>query len=280
MGADVVKPRYAPQEKPAHGAIVVYPAYAEIKLTQLFDALLRLAPDAKLGDWAGPYKVRPSDDIGTNMLSIDGVRLSMLNADAALPPAFYDPGPCGNSFIPDAMRRLSANRAHVLVIPTAKPAGLLETVETARAVTLLTWAIVAVTKAPAFRWTDSLNVVPARVFDACASDLTPRGGLGIPIWIRILADLGPRGKDGTTIIVGTFGLWAFGLPEIEFEPINLPTDYVVPRAYAIIHYMLTSGKSLGDGETFQLEGADKFRITLQSKGTLVAAPALRLSWAR
>jgi hypothetical protein len=96
----------------------------------------------------------------TGMLSIDGVSLTLLNVDRAMSPEFFASGPLPNQLLPNAPERLRDHQAHVSVLKAGKPVGRAASIATARAVTLLTWAVAVVTQAEAFKWEDANNVIP------------------------------------------------------------------------------------------------------------------------
>src|SRR5215831_11827596 len=76
MTSPVPSPSQAAARAPQFGATVVYGRYTEIKLTQLIQALRTIAPLSVMGDWSGPFAGPPTDALGTDLLSIDGVSLT------------------------------------------------------------------------------------------------------------------------------------------------------------------------------------------------------------
>lgn len=111
----------ADAREPQYSAIVICGRYTEIRLTQLFAALRSIAPSSVMGDWMGPFRAAPTDDLGTDMISIDGISLTLLNVDKALPPPFFDTGPIPNQLMPNPWQQLRNHRAHVSVMPAQRP---------------------------------------------------------------------------------------------------------------------------------------------------------------
>jgi hypothetical protein len=70
--------------EPQYGAIVICGRYTEIRLTQLIAALRTIAPSSVAGDWAGPFRTVPTDVLGTDMISIDGISLTQSGRRHAL----------------------------------------------------------------------------------------------------------------------------------------------------------------------------------------------------
>ncbi|MGA7804398.1 MAG: hypothetical protein WCB02_07190 [Bradyrhizobium sp.] len=213
------------------------------------------------------------------MISIDGVPLSLLEIGAPLPAPFFNTGAIPNHLMPDPWQELRDHRAHVFVMPAQEPDGRVAAVATARAVTLLGWAIALVTGAEAIKWTDANNFVPVSRLQDCAPELVPARGLAIPAWIRILA---ARVHGQQKIIAGSYGLWAFGLPEIEYAPTDLPMHYLVPHAYAVCAFLLRQKKSVRSDEgrhpdAIDVDGVNAFAVETLAHGSFGKTPALRLT---
>ena len=275
MTSEVSPGAQAIVREPTFGATVLYRQHSEIRLTQLFAALQSFAPAVVMGDWKGPFTTPPTDDQGVAMLSVDGIRLSVLNISAPPPSAFFDSGLLPNALLPNAALKLGAHRAHVIVMPAKRPADHAAAIATARAVMLLTWAVAKVTQAEALKWEDANNLAPVTSLSPYVSNMLPADGMMVPAWVRILVG---RAHGQQKLMAGTYGLWAFGVPEIEYAPCDLPIDFLVMHAYAICEYLLKANKSMKNGDTI---GADDrggtFRIEALQPGFFTRGPALRLS---
>jgi hypothetical protein len=263
------------ERQPQYSATVVCDRYTEITLTSLIAALRSVAPSSVMGDWQGPFTTPPTDALGTGMISIDGVSLTLLSVDQPLPPPFFDTGPIPNQLMPDPLQQLRNHRAHVSVMPTQPPQDGPTALATAHAVTLLTLAVAIVTRAEAIKWTDSSNFVPVSLLQGCAATLSPAGGMALPVWIRFLAG---RAHGEQNIIAGTYGLWAFGVPEIEYAPTDLPLHYLLPHAYAVCEQIFRTGNGVKDGDTLDVDGKNVFKIEALQHGFFGKTRALRLSW--
>jgi hypothetical protein len=263
------------ERQPLYGATVICDRYAEITLTSLIAALRAVAPSSVMGDWLGPFKTPPTDALGTGMISIDGVSLTLLNVDQPLPPPFFETGPIPNPLMPNPLQKLCNHRAHVTVMPTQLPQDGPIALATARAVTLLTWAVAIVARAEAIKWLDSSNFVPVALLQGCAAMLSPAGGKALPVWIRFLAG---RAHGEQKIIAGTYGLWAFNVPEIEYAPTDLPLDYVLSHTYAVCEQIFRTGNGVKDGDTIDADGKNVFKVEALQHGLFGKTRALRLSW--
>lgn len=275
MTSSAASQSQVPARTPQYSATVVCGRYTEIRLTQLVEALRAIAPASVLGDWTGPFKALPADALGTDMISVDGVALTLLNVDQPLPPPFFDTGPIPNQLMPDPLQQLRNHRAHVSVMPAQLPQDGPSALATARAVSILTWAVAVVTRAEAIKWSDSNNFAPVSLLQGCAPRLLPAGGMAVPVWIRIFAG---RAHGEQKIIVGSYGLWPFGLPEIEYAPTDLSIDYLIPHAYMVCDHILRSDNALKHDDTIDVDGVNVFRIEALEHGFFGRARAIRLSW--
>jgi hypothetical protein len=260
--------------QPQYDATVICGRYTEIRLTQLVAALRTIAPSSVIGDWMGPFRTPPTDDLGTDMISVDGISLTLLNVDKPLPPPFFDTGPIPNHLMPNPLRQLRNHRAHVSVMPAQRPENGDAALAIVRAVSILTWAVAVVTRAEAIKWTDSNNFAPVSLLQNCAPRLLPAGGLAVPVWIRIFAG---RAHGERKVIVGTYGLWPFGLPEIEYAPTDLSVDYLIPHAYMMCDHIFRTLNALKDNDTIDVDGVNVFKIEALERGFFGPTRALRLS---
>jgi hypothetical protein len=64
----------------------------------------------------------------------------------------------------------------------------------------------------------------------------------------------------------------FGLRELEYAPAPLDPGFIVPHAYSISEYLLSSGKRLADGETIGVTGQPAFAISHRDAGDVVSTP--------
>jgi hypothetical protein len=260
----------------SYSATVICGRYTDIKLTNLVAALRTVAPSSVIGDWAGPFKSPPTDALGTGMLSIDGVGLTLLNVDKPLPPPFFDTGPVPSQLMPNPLQQLRNHRAHVSVMPAQIPQDGPSAVATARAVTQLAMAVAAVTGAEAVRWTDSNNFVPASVLMRAAPMLAPAGSAASAIWIRIM--VGRSHDDPRKLIAGSHGLWIFGLREIEYAPIDMSVQELVPHAWSVCDQIFRSNNNVKPGDTIDVDRKSVFKVGAIERGFFGVGPALQLSW--
>lgn len=265
----------AVERQPQYSATVICGRYTEITLTQLIAALRAVAPSIVMGDWTGPFSGPPADALGTEMISIDGISLTLLNVEKSLPPLFFDAGPIPNQLMPDPLQQLRNHSAHVSIMSARLPQDGPTALATARAVTLLALAVAIVTGAEAIKWTDSNNFVPVSLLQGCAAMLSPAGGKALPVWIRFLAG---RAHGEQRILAGTYGLWAFGLPEIEYAPTDLPLDYLVPHVYAVCEQIFRTGNGVKGGDTIDADGKNVFKVEALQHGFFGKSRSLRLSW--
>ena len=263
--------------KPQFTAVLLLEKLAKPSFSQLQQELKRLAPDAVLGNWTGPIS-DPAADPGTEMLSLNGEKLSVLVVDASAPAAILQPGPFPNPLWPNAEKEASHHKAHILVIGLENPVDREAALAKARAVTLLATAIVRLVPTIGVDWSDGANLMRAAAFIEATKKIGQPGANAVPFWVRIMlakGDAGPRGEP--MLKAGTTGLRIFGLRELEYAATSLDPSFIVPHAYSIVEYLLTSSKRLADGETIGVEGETGFSISHADTGDFVSFPIARLA---
>lgn len=260
--------------QPQYSATVLCNRYTEIRLTRLFGALRTIAPSSVMGDWSGPFRTPPTDELGTEMISIDGISLSFVNVDMPLPPPFFDMGPVPSQLMPNPLQQLRDHRAHVDVVPAQLTQDGPTALATARAVTLLALAVTEVTRAHAIKWMDSNNFVPLPLLQPLVPALSPAGGTAVPMWIRFLAG---RAHGQQKIIAGSYALWAFGLPEIEYAPTDLPLHYLHAHADTVCQHLFRCDHAVKHDDTIDVDGKNVFKVEAIEPGFFGPFPALRLS---
>jgi Domain of unknown function (DUF4261) len=276
--ATMTMPQSAEVRKPQFSAIISCPRHVDFKLNQLIAAVKAIAPTAIFGDWRGPFGTAPSDELGVSMISLDGFRMAILNIDAPLPAGVANPGPHPYWMMPDAPERLAKSQAHVVITKLSDPQSRQQALAQARATTLLACAVAGLTKADGIKWEDANNVMPPAALTMFSERLAQPNSVAVPIWIRSVFARGPDNSDGqATRIAGTIGLWAFGLPEIEFAGTPLPMNYLSAQIYAAAEYCLTSDATLKHGDTIGLDGQNTFSIQAAEPGLFEAKPVLRLA---
>lgn len=254
---------------PSLQAQVIYPQHMELRLTLLCYAIHAIAPNAVIGDWAGPFQAPPRDEMGTSMLSIDGVPLSIYNIGAAPPWEEIDPGICPYLLIQKPeLERVRACNAHVRIL-VPSPEMRAHALQSARAVTLAAQAVAVVTKAAAVHWVDASNVASPHALMPLIDRLTKPGGTAADFWVRFLLKRDvPDATGRETLWLKTLGLWAFGVLEVEFQRVPLGLDWLLPHVSYMCDHLLKAGPVFKAGEQLEL-GGRLFRISSGDNGQLV-----------
>ncbi len=160
---DTQQSRGAPASRPQFTAALLLEQPVQLSFDQIRSELKRIAPEAVLGDWNGPV-TDTTDETGIEMLSLNGEKISLLNADTPAPEAVLQPGPFLNPLWPDAATKAAHHKAHIVVIGLEDAADRKAALAKARAVTLLTAAIARLVPAIGVTWADGANLVKAGDF--------------------------------------------------------------------------------------------------------------------
>jgi len=243
---------------------------------QLRAELKRVAPNAVLEGWDGP--IDPAEDPGIEMLSLDGVKLSVLVVDTPAPAGVLQSGPFANPLWPNAEKEAARHKAHIVVVGLEDPIDREAAHAKARAVTVTAAALARIVPAIGVTWVDGANLVPSAAFLQMTKDIGGAGANAVPFWVRIMLARGENAPDGKpTVKAGTLGLRIFGLRELEYAAAPLDPGFIMQHAYSIAEYLLRSGKRLADGETIGVEGEARFAVSLADAGDFVSSPIARLS---
>ena len=277
MMAQISAPLYRAPDKATFAAAVVYRSYSPMTLAQLWHSIKRVAPQVEVGDWTGPIVTVPHDDREASTVSIDGVKLAIVNQDMRLPPDFFDPGPIQNFMFPNPEAVLAGQTGHALIIPAEAPQSTAAAVRTARSVSLLILAIAGLKQAQAFKWMDANLLVPMDALHQQSASLVAAHGSAVPAWIRVLAGARTQPNGQRRVAVGTYGLWAFDKPEIELAPSNEPLEHLIPRAFAICDYVLGTDRTLSQGDTLSLDGVTTWTIAEVQDSSFTNRRVVRLT---
>jgi hypothetical protein len=263
--------------RPQFTAVLFLKQSARLSFVQIRSELKRIAPQAELGDWSGPV-TDPAVDLGIEMLSLNGERMSVLVIDGPAPAAILQAGLFPNLLWPNAVKEAAEYKTHILVVAPEDSVDRGAALAKARAVTLLTRAIAGIVPAVGVEWVDGANLVKAEAFIAMTDKVGQPGANAVPYWVRVMFAKGSPAPDGgQTLTGGTLGLRIFGLRELEYAPAPLDPGFIMQHAYTVSEYLLRSGKRLGDGESIGVDGQARFVVAHLDKGSFVPFPVACLS---
>jgi hypothetical protein len=156
---------------------------------------------------------------------------------------------------------------------TKAPRSWAEALALSRAVTLVALAAATVVNGSAVKWTDADHIVPPSLIDEILPKLAPPGGIAPTLWARLLVHAGPPTPQGAkTLVVGTVGLHAFGLRDIEYAPSNMPANELLGHAAAVSEYPLQQGVELRDGDSLGTPERGGFTIDFKPRGLFLDTP--------
>lgn len=146
----------------------------------------------------------------------------------------------------------------------------------ATAVTLVSAAILTLTKPIGVYWPVGENVVTAETFLGAASGFGRGEGPPVMAWVRLYA----ARADVGGIILSTRGLAPYAGRELDFAPSMLDLGALMQNALSISHYLISSGVAFKDGETIGPDGEASFAITLRETGRMNTGPVYVLAAAK
>jgi hypothetical protein len=240
---------------PMFTAYVIAPRLSEIKLRDVVSTLNKISPNAIVGDWSGPFTSPPAEHQSPGMISIDGIALSLLQIPMPIPAEELDSGPVPYILITEAETKQAANcSVHILISSPGECKTRDEKVRHAQAITLLAMAVSNLTDAVAIKWADSKNLASRKAIELLVPELQD-GDIAAKLWIRTIWN---EQADG--LWASSVGLWAFGLPEIEFSLLKSRSDNLFPLASSLWDYVIRPDVVISDGDTLSL-GENNFLIS-------------------
>jgi hypothetical protein len=131
----------------------------------------------------------------------------------------------------------------------------------AKALTLLTAAVVKASSAIGVLWCSADHLLKADRFVASTETMVRGNHAATGIWVRTLArDGAPDATGRSTLIVASHGLAAFAGRELEFAPTaKYELGHLAMRVMQIGTYLIDSGAKLDDGHTV---GPENFIVAL------------------
>ncbi len=175
-------------------------------------------------------------------------------------------GPCATAWWwPDATEKMKGHGSHVLVALVGDSGNFIQ-----RCITLthLAAAVAAHTDAAGIYWGGGTLVHDPQVFIEQAKDIS-LGNLPLHLWIDFRVE---QNEDGSCRLFTT-GLKVFNHMEIEIPQCTKPPADILDFAHAIAAYVITSSKTIRDGETIGRSEAEKVRVSyapsMSDSGTTV-----------
>jgi len=178
-------------------------------------------------------------------------------------------GPCSTSILwRKSATEVRAHRRHIIVTVSANADPL----ELSRLLTQVTAAVLsACPNAIGVYWGNATLVVPKALFIEFAAKILPKGP-PVHIWVDARV-----GRQSEKEVAGfTTGLDALG--HMELETLSSPEEpgALRERLYLIADYLLTSGRTIADGDTIGEDAGEKIRIIYSDSAFGVKTKVMRL----
>ena len=246
----------------ADGEAVIQPARPALAFVLLNGE--RVAAAADLADlFADALGVEPDDVIveagqdGEAVLQIGDVMLAVTHVPAPYPRDELE-GPAATAFWwPAAAEVVRDHTGHFLV---AVLGGRdLSPLDRRLVLTRMTAEVARRSNAAGIYWGESTTLWPPDLFLDAATDASADNPPVI-IWVDCRVESLARDASGPPFRVFTTGREAFGLPELECRRTTLPPGDVRDLFWGLTTYQLTTGTTIGDGETVGPTAEERHRV--------------------
>lgn len=163
-------------------------------------------------------------------------------------------GPCATAWWwPDATDEMRHHKNHIIIALMGEDESLLS-----RHIVLsqLVAAIATITDTVGVYWgAGGLVHEPAEFIEQC-DDLTIENSLP-HLWV----DLRVEENDDGSLCFFTTGLEAFDQFEMEIERSNQSAEEILDLCYSVVHYLISSGAQIQDGESVGRTGEERVPVT-------------------
>ena len=238
-----------------------------ITVSQIQSELARLAPQAKLGDWASAPELNANS--GTSTIIIDDEPLSVALVPTPAEVTIIEREHFANHIWPNVEADVAGHTAYFLIAASRDIVDQGELVEQARAVTLLAAVIARLVPFIGIKWVNGINSMAAEHFINSTKKIGQPDQNVVPLWIRIMHHKTPEGFIG-----GTSGLHFFGFADLEYAAGSLDMWTVMSHAYLTSEILLRSGKPLPE-DTIEIEGqSDAFKLSYKREGGIFVPHAV------
>ena len=190
---------------------------------------------------------------GTFVFTLNGNTTAVSLMPAPIPWSELE-GPCVTAWWwPEAPQRLKSHTAHVLVMLMGDSGDV---IERHILLTHLVAAIATTADAAGVYWGSGTVVHEPQAFAEQSADLSPEH-IEPQLWIDMRIE---ENEDGSFCFFTT-GMESFGQLEVEIDRATLEPKEIFDFCYSIIHYILTSGKTIKHGETIGRSAEEKIQVT-------------------
>lgn len=254
---------------PLETAAAVNPADVVAAFDRLFPGLAGRLVRAGGGDL--------DEDRGSGFYMLDGMPLPVMVADDPIDDGAMENAIRASGLWDDAasMRR---HEGHVVVSRFEDIATFQIAADTARAVTLLTAAIVGAAPAVGVYWVTGETVTSPDMFTEAAQLQAGEGRPPESVWVQCTWMDGLPRLGRRTLAAFTTGLQPFVGRELEFKPARLPRPLFRRHVIETIGYLLTNGPVLKDGDTLDIGAGGRIRADFQDSGRRPDIPVISVTF--
>jgi hypothetical protein len=238
-----------------------------VTVSQIQSELARLAPQAKIGEWASAPELNASS--GTSTITIGDEPLAVSLVPTPAEETIIEREHFANHIWPNVEEEMAGHTAYFLIAATRDTVDQKALVEQARAVTMLAAVIARLVPFIGVRWVSGINSMAAEHFINSTKAIGQPDRNVVPLWIRVMHYKTPEGWIG-----GTSGLHFFGFADLEYAPGSLDLETVMSHAYLTSELLLRSGEPLPQ-DKIKIEGQpDVFKVSYKRDGGLFVPHAV------
>jgi hypothetical protein len=252
---------------PLERAVEVDPAEVIAAFDRLFPGLA--------GTLVWPGSNDANDNSGGGIYLLEGMALPVMVIDKPIPAGTMDHA-IGATRMWDDPQAMNRHQGHVIVSSFGETEAFEGAIKSARAVTLLSAAILKATPAIGIYWTTGETVTKPDMFIESAQRLATDSAPLESRWVQYYW-LGAPPQDGKpTLAVITTGLKPFIGRELEFKPTTFSPIELAQRIIGTVGYLLMNGPVVGDGDTLGISQKEHIRARYRDRGQRPDIPVISM----
>ena len=254
-----------------YSAILLTSVPTDLRQTDLLRALNDFAPQVRVSGFAVSQSQRGLQ-IASGQIAGEEIEVVVHQVPCDLTECTNFP----TSETETTIEKALSHNAHVVVRAKGETSTRGQALKKALVVTIATTAIARLCSPLAVYWLDAGNLVNADIFKKMTQHTFREENRFPVLWVRNL-ELNPERIEGRMHAkrIGTAGLSAFGIKELEYETGATASFLIHAHMYSVIIHLLDTETTFSDGDTLT-SGETVYSVRAISEGTFVQGPVLLL----
>ena len=252
-----------------HGPMTVDARSVAAQIREMFPTFsVELTPLSAGGSSKSPLLIRAG-----------AITIAALFFDEPIPDGTLEQAIKADRLWPDAEKRISQHKAHIVVSCIGDSKQQEDALVTASILQVVTAGLAYLLPAIGVYWSTGDTISETSMFVRQTKKFASDGQIPTDLWVQLKWLDGPPASDGRrALAVLTTGLLPFVGREIELEPVALPPGEIAKRIIGLSAYLIAQGSVVKNGDTVGLSSDEKILVKFRSQGMRLGVPVMVLNW--